>query len=1213
MQCPRCQIENKPGRKFCAACGQELSLACPQCAFVNDPGDRFCGGCGTALTATKLGKRKAKSTEQKKWRAESGERRAKNKEKKKARTQEPSIASRFTLHASRVSPEAERRQLTVLFCDLVGSTALSAQLDPEDWREVVRAYHQVSAEVVSRYAGYTAQHLGDGLLVYFGYPVAHEDDAQRAVRTGLEIIAALQNHPSARYEVPSPPVAQASSLHAARMAAPPEGQGEGAKEFRRLQVRIGIHTGLVVVGEIGSGEKRELLALGETPNIAARLQALAEPDTVVLSAATHRLVEGFFAFQALGAQDLKGLTQSLEVYRVLGESGVQSRFEIAITRGLTPLVGREQEVGLLLERWERAKGGAGQVVLLSGEAGIGKSRLVQVLKERLANESNARLEWRCSPFYQNSALYPVVEHLQRLLRFEKGDSPEQKLQKLEGALEQYGFVLEDTVPLLASLLSFPAERYTLPVLTPQRQKQKTLEALLTWLLKEAERQSVRLDIEDLHWADPSTLEFLSLLMDQGPTTRMLAVFTFRPEFIPPWPPHSHVTQVTLSRLARKQVEAMVERVTGGKALPAEVVQQVVAKTDGVPLFVEELTKMVVESDLLREADGHYELMGPLPSLAIPATLQDSLMARLDRLTTAREVAQLGAALGREFTYELLQAVSPVNEVNLQQALVKLVEAEVLYQRGMPPQARYFFKNALIQDAAYQSLLKSKRQQYHQQIAQVLEDRFPETKETQPELLAHHYTEAGLGAQAIPYWQRAGERAVQRAANAEAITHLTKGLELLAAFPDTPERNHQELALRTALGPVLIATKGNAAPEVEHTYARALELCRQVGETPQLFPVLFGLWLFYLARAELQTTRELGEQLLTLAQRVQDPALLLEAHRALGAALHLLGEVPLAQTYIEQGIALYDPQQYRSLAWAGAHPGVQCLWYAAWVLWHLGYPDQSLKRSHEALVLAQELSHPFSLAVALYFAAQLHQCRREGQAVQELAEEVIALCTEQGFPLWLAWGTMMRGWALAEQGQREEGIALIRQCLAALRAMGAELWQPHNLALLAEVYGKVGQAEEGLSALAEALVVVNKTGERWWETELYRLKGELTLAQSSVQSLASRVKTNQKAKARPELSRRGKGQKSKITNPQPLIPNPQAEAEACFHKAIEIARKQQAKSLELRATVSLARLWQRQGKQLAARNTLSDIYNWFTEGFDTADLKEAKALLEELSH
>jgi TOMM system kinase/cyclase fusion protein len=1056
-----------------------------------------------------------------------------------------------------VAADAERRQLTVLFCDLVDSTGLASQLDPEDLRDVVRAYQDTCARVIARYDGHIAQYLGDGLLVYFGYPLAHEDDAQRAVRAGLGMVEALGQ----------------LNTHLA--------QEQGV----RLAVRLGCHTGLVVVGEVGGGTRQEQLALGETPNLAARLQGMAAPNTLVISAATLPLLSGFFAYQALGPSLLKGLTQPVEVYQVLYESTARSRLEAVGSTGLTPLVGREQEVGLLRERWAQVKDGVGQVVLLSGEAGIGKSRLVQVLKEHVASEPQAWLTpCQCSPYYQNSALYPVIDLLERVaLQYERDETPRQKLSKLEGFLVQYGLPLAEAVPLFASLLSLPLrDSYTPLAVSPEQQKQKTLHAVLTILLRRAAQQPLLLVVEDLHWVDPTTLELLSLLVDQGPTARILALFTFRPDFTPPWTGRAHVTQVTLPRLPRRQAAEMTGRVAHGKALPAEVIEQVVAKTDGVPLFVEELTKMVLESGLLQEREERYELTGPLPPLAIPTTLHDSLMARLDRLATVKGLAQLGATLGREFSYALLQAVSPWDEGTLQRGLQQLVEAEFLYQQGLPPQATYLFKHALIQEAAYQSLLKSTRQRHHQHIAQVLEARFPELCATQPELLAQHYTEAGLNAQAIPYWQRAGQRALERSANLEAVAHLTTGLELLATLPDTPERAQQELDLQTTLGPALMVVKGQAAPEVGRAYARAHELCQQVGETPQLFQVLRGLWYFYLHRLELRTARELGEHLLTLAQHVGDPALLLEAHYALGNTLNCQGEFAPAQVHLAQGIALYDPQRHQAHAVRyGQDPGMFCRAYAALTLWYLGYPDQALQRSREALTLARELAHPFSLGLALCFAAILHQFRREGPLAQEQAEVGIALATEQGFAVLRANGTIFRGWALAQQsaepgigqGLREEGMAQIQQGLAAWRATGSETFRPYGLALLAEASAQAGQREAGLSLLAEALVVANDTGERRWDAELYRLKGELLLAHTGESDL---------------------------------------EAESCFGQALDIARRQEAKSWELRAAMSLSRLWQRQGKRTEARELLAPIYGWFTEGFDTADLHEAKALLATLS-
>ena len=668
-------------------------------------------------------------------------------------------------------PEAERRQLTVLFCDLVDSTRLARQFDPEDWRDIVRAYQQACAEVIQRFDGYIAQYLGDGLLVYFGYPQAHEDDAQRAGRAGLGILEAM-------------------GLLNARLE-----QERGM----RLAVRVGIHTGPVVVGAMGGGNRQEQLALGDTPNIAARLQGLAAPDTVVVSAATLGLIEGFFTCQALGEHALKGVEEPMRVYQLLAESGAQTRLDAVAPRGLTPLVGREQEVGLLLERWAQSTEGHGQVVLLSGEAGIGKSRLIEVLRERVGREGATWLTFRCSPYHTNSALYPVITHLQRMLQLRPEETPAEQLERLEHALQSTRLPLEEAVPLLAALLSVPlAERYAPLDWSPQKQKQKTQEALVAWLVAEAERQPVLAVWEDLHWADPSTLEWLGLVLDQTPTVPLCTLLTYRPEFPPPWAPRSYLTQLTLSRLTRPQVEEMIRRITGGKRLPAEVVLQMVAKTDGVPLFVEELTKTVLEAGWLQEQEDHYTLTGPLPALAIPATLQDALRARLDRLADGKAVAQLGAVLGRTFAYELLRAVAPLDELALWRGLVQLVRAEVLYQRGVPPQATYTFKHALLQEAAYQSLLRSTRQQYHLRTAQVVAEQFPQTAETQPELLAQHYTEAGLAEEAVGYWQRAGERGNARSAFVEAIAHCTKGLAVLQTLPDTPARAQRELRLQLAL-------------------------------------------------------------------------------------------------------------------------------------------------------------------------------------------------------------------------------------------------------------------------------------------------------------------------------------------------------------------------------------------------------------------------------
>jgi class 3 adenylate cyclase/predicted ATPase len=1063
-----------------------------------------------------------------------------------------------TDHASRdtVSPptalrraDAERRQLTVLFCDLVDSTVLAGQLDPEDLREVIRAYQEVCAKVIARFEGHIAQYLGDGLLVYFGYPLAHEDDAQRAVRAGLGILEALGQ--------------LQTSL----------GQARGVQ----LAVRLGIHTGLVVVGDVGSGARQEQLALGETPNLAARLQGIAAPNTLVISAATFQLLGGFFACQPLGTPLLKGLAQPLAVYRVLYESMARSRLEAASSTGWTPLVGREQEIGVLLERWAQVKDGLGQVVLLSGEAGIGKSRLVQVLTDQVAAEPRAWLTpCQCSPYHQHTALYPLIDLLERVvLRFDREESPQQKLSKLEGLLVQYGLPLAEAVPLLAALLSLPLTGDYAPLtLSPERQKRRTLHALLTMLLRIAAQQPVLFVMEDLHWVDPSTLELLTLLVDQGPTARILALFTFRSDFSPPWTGRSHLTQVILTRLPRRQAAELTGRVARGKALPPEVVEQVVAKTDGVPLFVEELTKMVLESELLQERDERYELTGPLHPLAIPATLHDSLMARLDRLPAVKALAQLGATLGREFSYELLRAIAPWDEATVQRGLHQLVAAEFLYQRGVPPQATYTFKHALIQDVAYQSLLRSTRRQYHQRIAQALEAQFPETVETQPELVAQHYTAAGCHEQAVHYWERAGQHASDRSAHLEAIRHFTTGIELLTTLPETLEHTQQALSLHIALGAALQVTRGHTAPEVERAYTQAYALCQQVGETPELVPVLFGLWRFYVTWPQLHRARALGDTLLGLAQQAHDPVLCVIAHHALGLTGLYLGALPAARRHLEASIAHYTSDQRRAPVFRmGVDPGVGCRAHAAMTLWLLGSPAQALAHVHEALTLAHKVSHPFSLAWARCVAALVSQFRRDVPAVREYAEAAVALATEQGFPLWAALGTSVRGWALALQGQGEAGRGQVHQGIAAFRATGAAVFIPYLCTVLADVSAHLGHPEDGLQALVEADTLVEQHEERWWEAEIARLRGLLLLKQ---------IKTSQ------------------------------AEAETWLQRALDVARRQEAKSLELRATMSLSRLWQQQGKRADAYELLAPIYGWFTEGFDTADLQEAKALLEALA-
>jgi class 3 adenylate cyclase/predicted ATPase len=1114
MRCANCDTENPERAKFCIECATPLQKRCPNCRAENLPRAKFCGECATSLA------------------------------------EQPASVQPSAPSSQSVAPfrsEAERRQLTVMFCDLVGSTTLSAQLDPEEYRELVHAYQQASAAVIEQFDGHIAQYLGDGLLVYFGYPAAHEDDAARAVRAGLRIIEAM---------------------HALQTCL-----------ARPLQVRIGIHTGPVVVGEMGGGRRQEQLALGETPNVAARIQGQAEPDTVLISAATYRLIEGLFDCEDRGQPALKGISAPMTVYRISSKGAAQNRFDVVVGTGLTPLIGREEELNLLRRHWAQAKAGAGQVVLLNGEPGIGKSRLMQELKEYISAEGATRIEFRCSPYHQNSALYPIIEHLQRLLQFAREDAPAVKLEKLQHTLSHYRFPQANILPLLAALLSLPRPEGSPPLtVSPQKQKEKTQAALVAWLVEETEQAAVYCTWEDLHWADPSTLEVLTLLLDQVPTTQMLVLLTSRPEFTSPWGNRSHLSQMTLSRLGRPHVEAMVRQVTRGKALPSEVMQHIVAKTDGVPLFVEELTKTVVESGLLREEASRYvgaHSSAPIPPLAIPSTLQDSLMARLDRLALVKEIAQLGATLGREFSYEVLHAVSPLDEEVLQQGLRQLVEAELLYQRGLPPHATYLFKHALIQDTAYQSLLKSTRQQYHQRIAQVLEGQSPDTKETQPELVAHHYTEAGLIAQAIPYWQQAGERATQRSANAEAVAHLTKGLEMVTALPHTPERDRQELVLQIALGTPLIAAKGWGGQEMAKAFARARQLCDQVGDTALVFRALYMQWGYASWRGEQQATQEVSEQFLELAERQGEPIPLLVAHGLLGRSLCYRGELVAGRTHIEKSLDLYNPLMHRNLAFQyGQDPHVAGLAGLAWTLWVLGYPEQAIQAGDEAVNNARAIGHAHTLAYASSVVYGLRApLLRDVHGMEARLQTVMGFLVEQGLSPFLGMMTYVLGWLRTHHELAASGIAQMLLGRTEAQAIAMGILQPYLLTLLADAYARDGQLEQGLGVLAETMKLVEENGECWADAEILRVKGELLRALST---------------------------------------DNDREAERCFQNAIAVARRQRAKSWELRAAMSLARLWQQQGRRTEAHELLSDIYGWFTEGFDTKDLQEAKALLAELA-
>jgi predicted ATPase/class 3 adenylate cyclase len=838
-----------------------------------------------------------------------------------------------------------------MFCDLVGSTALAKRLDPEELRELLGQYQDTCAAVVDRFDGYIARYVGDGVLVYFGYPKAHEDDAQRAVRAGLDIVEDVK-----------------------KLDEKIEYLGI------TLAVRIGITTGLVVVGDIGSSEKHEQKGVvGETPNLAARLQELAQPGAVVIGASTWRLVEGLFACEELAPQQLKGLSEPVVAYRVGEESGTPSRFEAAASRGLTPLVGREEEVGLLLKRWTQAKEREAQIVLLSGEAGVGKSRIARGFRERLEGEPHNRVLYYGSPFHQNSALYPPIDQLKRGLRFEKGDSSAQKVDKLEAVLNRLGLRVADYAPVLALLLSLPPERYPPLRLTPDQLKRKTLEAIVAMIDAMALQQPVLMVVEDAQWLDPSTIELLSLAIEVLRGARFLFLCISRPEFKTPWEAHANVTVITLSRLSRKESGTLVTRVARGKALPTDVVEQIVTKADGVPLFVEELTKTLLESGMLEEMDDHYALLGPLPPFAIPASLQDSLMARLDRLAPAKELAQLAATLGRAWDHALLAAVAPIKEKALEDALMQLIEAELIYRRGLPPDVIYEFKHALVRDAAYQSLLKSTRQQYHRVIAQVLQRQFPETAMMQPELLAHHCTEAGLAEEAITYWQKANERAVERYAHVEAVAHLRHGLELIKTLPDMPERARQELAM----------------------YLRQAESLHFLGRYQEITKLLLE------QRKHFEVTR--------------DPSLAARYFFALGQAYSFLGDPELtaenAQRSIEEAKACGD-----EVTMGKAHSVL------ALEGWRTGCLEDGLAHGRQAVVLLEHTDESLWLGWANYRLAFNYYMRGEFESALEAASRIDSIGETIDSRRLQTHAAMITGMSYTIRGDWDAGVEACRRAL-----------------------------------------------------------------------------------------------------------------------------------------------------------------------------------------
>lgn len=1051
-----------------------------------------------------------------------------------------------TTHRS-AKDTGERRQVTVMFSDLVGSTALAARMDPEDLRELISAYQKCVAETVDRFGGFVAKYMGDGVLVYFGYPQAHEDNAERAVRAGLALIAAVA----------------------------------GLKTRAPLQTRVGIATGLVVVGDlIGSGEAQERGIVGETPNLAARLQGIAEPDTVVIADDTKSLLGSLFELKDLGSKDLKGIAGPARAWAALRPSSVEGRFEALHTARLSALVGREEESDLLLRRWSRAKAGEGQVVLLSGEAGIGKSRLIAALLENVAAEPHMRLRYFCSPQRTDSTLHPIIGQVERAAGLTHDDTPQSKLDKLDTLLRQASTLKEDA-SFFADMLSLPNDgRYPTLELLPQQRRQRTMDALMSHMQGLAHQVPVLMIFEDAHWSDPTTLELFDRTVQRIAALRVLLVVTFRPEFDPPWIGRPYVTVITINRLAHREVGEMIDRVVGNKLLPATIKHDIIERADGIPLFVEEMTKAVLEAG--SESESRRTVAGiPSPAMAVPPSLHASLLARLDRLGPAKEVAQIGATIGREFLHPLLAAVARKPAAELGSALDRLTAAGLLFRQGLPPHASYVFKHALVQDTAYGTLLREPRRALHARIAEVLENQFPEIAESQPEVVARHCTEAGLVERAAALWGKAGERSLARSALVEAVTQLTRALDQITSLAATPALRRERIKLQVALITSLSLVKGFASPESKTAVDQAhllIEEAEALGEPPEdplvLFSVMWAALAAHYVAFNGDILRDISAEFLALAEKQGTTAPLLTAHRSRATVLLGVGDIAESRSHYDRAIALYDPAQHRPLAARfGQDARVAILSYRSITQWILGNPEASLQDAKEALSGAREVGHAATTMYALTVTSLSHILCGNYPVADLQLDEAVALADEKGAMFWKVTGMVLKGCVLALTGKASDAAQMITAGTVAFRSTGATLWMPLYLSYLARAHAELGQFEDAWRYIGEAMTTLEATKERWCEAEINRVAGELALI-----------------------------------GPAPDV----AKAESYYERANAVARSQQAKSWELRADMSRARLWRDKGDRGKAREVLAPIYDWFTEGFKTLDLKEAKGLLNTLA-
>ncbi len=1120
MQCPQCQSQIPIDAIFCNECGSRLETACPSCSEANRPGSKFCKKCGQPLDQANVATPKF-STPQ---------------------SYTPKHLAQKIL-TSKSALEGERKQVTVLFADLKGSMELLADRDPEEARKLLDPVLEHMMEAVHRYEGTVNQVMGDGIMALFGAPLAHEDHAVRACYAALRMQESVKRY----------------------------AEGVRRTEGIPIQIRVGLNSGEVVVRSIGSDLRMDYTAVGQTTHLAARMEQLATPGSILLSAEGLRLAEGFVQVKTLGPIPVKGLSEKVEVYEVVGGASVRTRLQAAAMRGFNRFVGRDAEMEQLQHTLQQAWNGRGQVVGVVGEPGVGKSRLFWEFTRSHRTEGWLILESGSSSYSKANVYLPIIDLLKSYFQIENLDDQRKIREKLTGKLLTLDKALEPVLPAFLALLDVSVEDSQWQVLDPSQRRRQTLDAVKRLLQRESHVQPLCLVFEDLHWIDSETQAFLDSLVESLPTARLLLLVNYRPEYQHGWGSKTYYTQLRIDPLTPESAHELLENLLGADAGLEQLKELLIKRTDGNPFFLEESVRTLVETKALVGERGSYRLAKDLPSVQVPATVQAVLAARIDRLPPEdKRLLQSASVIGESVPFTLLQAVVEMQEEDLHSNLSRLQAVEFLYETGLFPDLEYTFKHGLTYQVTYNSILVERRRTLHAKILEAMELLYADRLAEQVERLALNAFRGEVWTKATAYLRQAGAKAVGRSANREAVVYFEQALVALGHLSESRQTLEQAIAIRVDLGATLRTIKKTSAPEVEQTYTQARELCQRLGDTPQLFPVLWGLGRAYHSRGELHKAREVGEQLLSLAQSMQDPALILEAHHTQWTTLFTLGELLSAKEHVERGRALYDPQQHHQLAfvYGGHDTGVCCGTVGARALWLLGYPDQALQKSQEALSLGRELSHPFSLAYALSWAALVHHFCGERKAVQEPTEAAMILATEHGFPRWLALGTVLRGLLSVEHGHLEQGIEQIRQGLET-----SEAEQQVAAALLAEAYGKAGQAEEGLNVVTEAITKARKTGNCFYESELHRLKGELLLEQA--------------------------------------VPAVQ-DAEACFQKAIDLSRRQSAKSLELRAAMSLSRLWQNQGKTREARKMLAEIYGWFTEGFDTADLKQAKALLEELS-